>query len=89
MKWRNSSPGRFYSSNEITVVYFDSHSGDTFLISEFAAYLMQQLGDQSLSTEELANKISPSIDLGDFTDLNEAISGVLEELVALDILQRE
>ncbi len=71
------------------MVYFDSHSGDTHLISDFAAYLMQQLGDQSLTTEELVNKISPSIDLGDSADLEEAVSGVLGELVALDILRCE
>ena len=89
MKWRNDSPGRFYSSNEGTVVYFDSHSGDTHLISEFAAYLMQQLGDRSLTTRELVDKMSATIDWGGTSDLEEAVSGVLGELVALDILQHE
>jgi len=89
MKWRNNSVGRFYDTNESTVVYFDSHSGDTHLLSDFAAYIMQQFGDQTLTTEELVNKISPNIESGDISDLREAVSGVLEELVALDILKRE
>jgi PqqD family protein of HPr-rel-A system len=89
MKWRNNSVGRFYDSNESTVIYFDSHSGDTHLLSDFAAHIMQQFGDQSLTTEELVTKISPGIESGDISDFKEALSGVLEELVALDILKRE
>jgi PqqD family protein of HPr-rel-A system len=89
MKWRNDSMGRFYDANEGTVVYFDSHSGDTHLLSDFSAYVMQQLDNQPLTTEDLVEKISPVIESGNIPDLTEAVSGVLEELVALDILKRE
>jgi PqqD family protein of HPr-rel-A system len=89
MKWRFHSVGRFYDTNEDTVVYFDPHSGDTHLISEFAAYVMQQFGDQPLTTAELVSRISSTIEAGDSSDLTDALSGVLEELVALDILKRE
>jgi PqqD family protein of HPr-rel-A system len=89
MKWRKDSRGRVYDANEGTVVYFDSHSGDTHLLSDFAAYIMQQFDDQPLTTGDLVNKISPTIDSGDIPDLTEAVSGVLEELVALDILKQE
>jgi PqqD family protein of HPr-rel-A system len=88
MKWRRHSVGRFYDPNESTVVYFDSHSGDTHLLSDFAAYLMQQIGDQPVTTEELVHKVSPRIESADISELRETISGVLEELVALDILNR-
>jgi hypothetical protein len=88
-KWRIDSMGRFYNPEEDTVVYFDSHSGDTHLISDFAAYVMQQLDDQSLTTEELVNRISPAIGSSNIPDLTMAVSGVLEELVALDIVTRE
>lgn len=89
MTWLNSCTGRFYDSNEGTVVYFDSHSGDTHLLSDFAACVMQQFDNQPLTTEELVSKMSPTIEPGDIPDLTEAVAGVLEELVALDILKRE
>lgn len=89
MTWLKDSRGRFYDSNEGTVVYFDSHSGDTHLLSDFAACVMQQFDNQPLTTEDLVKKMSPTIEPGDIPDLTEAVSGVLEELVALDILKRE
>jgi PqqD family protein of HPr-rel-A system len=89
MKWRNDSTGRFYDASESTVVYFDSRSGDTHLLSDFAAHLMQQFGEHALTTEELVNQISPTIALGDTSDLMQVVAGVLEELAALDILKRE
>ena len=89
MKWRIDSIGRFYDANEDTVVYFDSHSGDTHLLSDFAGFVMQQLDDQPLTTEELVNKISPTIESSTISELTKAISGVLEELVAFNILKQE
>jgi PqqD family protein of HPr-rel-A system len=89
VKWRIDSVGRFYDANEDTVVYFDAHSGDTHLLSEFAAYVIQQFGDQPLTAEELVSRILPTIESGDISELMEALSAVLEELLALDILKRE
>jgi len=88
-KWRIDSMGRFYNPAEDTVVYFDTRSGDTHLISDFAAYVMQQLDDQHLSTEELVNRISPAIGSSNIPELTMDVSRVLEELVALDILKCE
>ncbi len=42
-----------------------------------------------LTTEELVNRISPTIESSNIPELTEAVSGVLEELLALDILKRE
>jgi PqqD family protein of HPr-rel-A system len=89
IKWRVDSMGRFYDPAEDTVVYFDSRSGDTHLLSDFAAFVMQQLGDQPLTTEELVFKISPAIGSSSVPELTMAVSSVLEELLALDILKRE
>jgi len=89
MKWRNESRGRFYDANESTVVYFDSHSGDTHLLSDFAAYVLQQFDHQPLTTDELVGQISATIVPENFPDLREALAGVLKELVALDILKQE
>jgi PqqD family protein of HPr-rel-A system len=86
--WRIHPKGLLYDAHESTVVYFDAYSGDTHLLSDFAGYVMQQLGDQPLTTEELLNQLSPSIDPEELPDLEEMVSGVLEELVSLDILKR-
>lgn len=89
MMWRVHSRGRLYDANESTVVYFDSYSGDTHLLSDFAGYVMQQLSDQPQTTEELINHLSPSIDSGEIPDLVIVVTGVLEELLILDILKRD
>jgi PqqD family protein of HPr-rel-A system len=89
MKWRIDSMGRFYDPDEDTVVYFDAHSGDTHLLSDFAAYVMRQIDEQPLTTEELVSKLSPAIESSNILELTDAVSSVLEELLALDILKRE
>jgi PqqD family protein of HPr-rel-A system len=89
MKWRNESRGRFYDANESTVVYFDSHSGDTHLLSDFAAHVLQQFDDQPLAIEELVDRISPTVEPEQVPDLTGALTGVLKDLTALDILKQE
>lgn len=89
MKWRIHSTGRFYDANESTVVYFDSHSGDTHLLSDFAAFIMQQFGSNSLTSEELIAQISPTIDSPSGTELILLVEGILAELASLDILKQE
>jgi hypothetical protein len=89
MKWRIDTMGRFYDAHEDNVVYFDSRSGDTHLLSSFTAHVIQQLGPEQLTTDELVNKIAPTMVSGGIGELMEAVSGVLEELLSLDILQRE
>jgi PqqD family protein of HPr-rel-A system len=89
MTWRIHPKGRLYDAHESTVVYFDAYSGDTHLLSDFAGFVMQQLGAQPLTTEELVKQISPSIDREEIPDLEEMVSGVLDELVFLDILKRD
>jgi PqqD family protein of HPr-rel-A system len=89
MTWRIRSKGRLYDAHESTVVFFDAYSGDTHLLSDFAGFVMQQLDARPLTTKELVNQISPSINPEEIPDLEEMISGVLEELVFLDILKRD
>lgn len=89
MKWHIHSMGRFYDASESAVVYFDSHSGDTHLVSEFAAYIMRQFGNGPLSTEDILEKVSTTIESPGDRELEQAVLGVLEELVSLDILQRD
>ena len=89
MTWRIHSKGRLYDAHESTVVFFDAYSGDTHLLSDFAGFVMQHLAAQPLTTEELVNQILPSIDPEEIPDLEEMVSGVLEELVFLDILKQD
>jgi PqqD family protein of HPr-rel-A system len=88
MKWRAHSPGRLYDADESTVVYFDSHSGDTHLLSDFAGCIMQTLTRQPMTTEELVRALTPSFEPDDTSDLSDLVTGVLEELVTLDILKK-
>ncbi|MCB1706689.1 MAG: HPr-rel-A system PqqD family peptide chaperone [Halioglobus sp.] len=89
MTWRTHSKGRLYDANESTVVYFDSYSGDTHLLTDFAGFVVQQLEPRPLTTEELMHRVADSVDPDDIADLAAALTGVLEELVALDILTRD
>lgn len=88
MKWRVHAKGRIYDAGESTVVYFDAYSGDTHLLNEFAGFVMQQLNNQPLSTEELVMQITPSVDPEEIPDLAQVVASVLEELALLDILKR-
>lgn len=89
MTWRTHSKGRLYDANESTVVYFDAYSGDTHLLTDFAGFVVQQLSRQPLTTGELMHTLADSVDSDDILDLEEALTGVLEELVLLDILTRD
>lgn len=87
MTWRTYSKGQLYDANDGTVVYYDAYSGDTHLLSDFAGYVMQLLDSEPRSTEELVNRASQDIAPEDIPDLESAITGVLQELVLLDIIK--
>jgi PqqD family protein of HPr-rel-A system len=89
MQWRNQSTGRYYDAGESSVVYFDSRSGDTHLLSEFSAFLLQQLGNESQSIDDLVKRLSPSFEPVDVPELRDKVLSVLEELVSLDILKQD
>ena len=88
MKWHIETRGRLYDPGESTVVYYDTGSGDTHLLSDFAAFVIVQFDDRPLTVEELADKISPAIETGQIPDLAIAVHDVLKELTALDILKQ-
>lgn len=89
MKWQLHSVGRFYDANESTVVFFDAHSGDTHLLSNFAAFVLQQFGDSPLTTENLLEQLSAEIESPRDKELEQIVVGVLEELLSLDILKND
>ena len=88
MLWHADSLGEFYDCNEDTTVYFHPASGNTHLLSNFAAYLLQQLAQQQpLGLDQLITKISPDIDSQDLPELSRALPEILGELVALDVIE--
>ena len=70
------------------VVYFDPASGDTHLLNEFAAFLIQKIASEGrpLETNEVVELISSDIEAEDQITLPQTISDILGELTALDII---
>lgn len=89
MTWRLLAKGRFYDAGEGPVVYYDPRSGDTHLLSAFAAFILQELAQRPLDIGELAARASLHIDSGDPGELDTAIHAVLGDLLRLDLLQHE
>ncbi len=87
MQWRIEQLGEFFDPQEDMVVYFDRRSGDTHLITAFAAHILRQFSDQPLDIDELVRRVSPDMDDCTPAELSEALSGALDELTILDIVQ--
>ena len=87
-KWHVVSKGYFYECGESTVIYFDRASGDTHLISDFAAYLVQRLDRESkpLDTTEIVELIRHEIETDNLQELSSTLPGILQELNNLDIV---
>ncbi|MAT92287.1 MAG: hypothetical protein CME59_06770 [Halioglobus sp.] len=88
MKWRVQAAGHIYDAGESSVIYFDRRSGDTHLISSFAAYLIEQLAEGPLDTGALVARAADVIDPAESTGLEEWVNEVMAELVALDVVQQ-
>jgi len=86
MTWQVESRGLFYDANEGAVVYFDPRNGDTHLISEFAAFVVQSLFAKAQSLDQLIESLSPNFEPEEQADLPEALSVILAELESLDIV---
>ncbi len=87
MKWHLPCLGRFFDANEDRVIYYDRASGDTHLITPFAAHLVQLLSEGPLSTRELVERASTAIDEDAAIEAPEAVNELLDELVSLDIVE--
>mgnify|MGYP003381844377 CR=1 FL=1 len=88
MRWHVDSLGEFCDCNETTVVYFDRASGDTHLLGEFAAYLLQTLAAQPMDTPRLIAHLSRDTDAVDLAELERTVPEMLDELLALDVIDR-
>lgn len=87
MHWRVENIGEFYHCGEQMVVYFNPATGDTHLISDFAAYLVKNIADQPMNLEQLIQRISPDITPEDLAELEQAVPAMLADLHTLDIIE--
>lgn len=82
--WHLQSTGRFYDANEETVIYYDPNSGDTHLLTDLAAFVVEQIGRGVASEAALLEQLAPHLD-GESVDAQQLLEGVLQELHHLDI----
>ncbi|MFT4615630.1 MAG: hypothetical protein ACI9NT_002788 [Bacteroidia bacterium] len=85
MKWRLASRGLFYDASEGSVVYYDCDSGDTHLLSEFAACILRQFDNNALGIAQLIKAVRV---VGDSDpELESAVLSALDELASMHILK--
>lgn len=70
------------------MVYFDSASGDTHLLSESAAWLLSILAEQPMDVDELIARATADVDPLDHATLKESVPEILDELFKLDAIYR-
>ena len=88
MKYRVEVPGRFHDCGEESVVYFDLQSGDTHLVSDFAAHIIALLADRTMDIQELVTAVAPDIEADDLPALTEALPDILAELISLESVEQ-
>ena len=88
MKYKVELPGQFYDCGEESVVYFDLQTGDTHLVSDFAAHILRLLTGRAMDIDELVERLLPDMEVADPRNLAAVIPAILEELVSLEIVER-
>lgn len=86
MHWHIESPGQFYRDDTDSAVYFNPASGDTHLLGQLAVYVLDQLREQPLELEGLAEKLSHETDMPK-AELRRNLQAIIEDLATLDIVQ--
>lgn len=82
--WHIASAGRFYDANEETVIYYDPNSGDTHLLTDLAAFVVEKISGGATTESALLEQLAPHLD-GEQVDPKYLLDGVLQELQHLDI----
>jgi PqqD family protein of HPr-rel-A system len=88
MNYSVEVPGRFYDCGEESVVYFDLQTGDTHLVSTFAAHVIRLLTSQPMDSDTLMERLAEDIAGEDLPYLAEVLPNILEELTSLDVVER-
>jgi hypothetical protein len=80
--------GCIYECGEDTAVYFDPASGNTHLISDFAAYLARHLASaaQPLDIAEIIELVRIDVEAEDLPELSLAVPEILNALADLGIV---
>ncbi|MDP2370731.1 HPr-rel-A system PqqD family peptide chaperone [Rhodoferax sp.] len=68
-------------------VLFDQGSGQTHLINPISAGTLMQFGAQSLSFQQLLDKVATDMSLTTGPELASAVSQAVEQLVGLGLLE--
>lgn len=87
MKWRACSQGQTYDSGEGLVVYFDPASGGTHLIDEVADWLLAELADCPLSTEQLLSRFMLHARGITGSEAKELVESQLRALQSFDLIE--
>lgn len=66
---------------------FDRGSGQTHLINPVSAATLMQFGAQSLSFEQLLDRVAADMSLTNSSELASAVSTAIEQLVGLGLLE--
>lgn len=87
-RWRLSSDGKVYArDDEPVAVYFDPSSGDTHLVDEHSAFLLELLMGGPMTVDEIANAIiEASHNTAEEEARDEALF-LLRELQTFDIVE--
>jgi len=86
MLWHIQSSGHFYDPGEETVIYYDPASGDTHLLTDLAAFVVENIQAAPISEGDLLERLRPHLE-GEASDVQALLTGVLQDLQILDIAQ--
>lgn len=87
MLWHSCSEGFFYDRNEGLTVFFDSASGNTHLVDDFALKILKILSVSPLSPEAIKKECTDQmLDLAS-DEQDQLIEDVLHELHSLDLIE--
>ena len=70
-------------------MYFDTRTGDTHLVSDFAAHIIRMLSDRAMDMDTLRKNLLPNVDADDVGDLNSALPNILDELLSLEVVEQQ
>lgn len=87
MNWRACSRGLTYSAGDGFVVYFDPGSGKTHMLSEIAAWLLEELSRHPLSHEQLKKHILQQAENVSSAEIEKITSALIQELQSFDLIE--
>ena len=87
MKWQACSQGLTYDADDGFVVYFDVESGRTHLLNEVAAWLLAELAVNTLSTEQLQERIVGQVESVSEPEVEKLVETLLLELQSFDLVE--